>query len=313
MKKRALALLLATALVAPAAAVDIRDAFTRRMDEGIAAYDQGDFDAARRAFQDARVMRPDSAEAELNLGLTHARLGDWEQAEHIFSRLSESGRMVPEAHYNRGRALFDSARAAWESGEGDPERIIPQLIESIDHFNAALEAREGDFSEAEFNRWQAAHLLYDVAMTDPPPPQPEDQDTQDSQPPGEEGDEEESSEVPEAPGEGDSPDDPGEDDQGVEPEEGDDEDDATGEVDADAPPEDGDPEDGDPEEGEEEQDASPDDDEGEGDEQELPAAPAEPDLSDLSPEEARDLLNLLGDDDVLRRRAPSHREAERPW
>lgn len=189
--KRPIMLLCFLAMAFSVPAIDVRDEFTRRMDEGIAAYESGDYETALEAFTDARVLRPESGEARMNIGLAQARLGEYEEALEAFEAVAEQTGGKPErranALYNRGRTLFDIVREEAQSEQPDRDSLVQRGLESLRTFEQALELQPGH-EEAEFNRAQVQNFLEQLALQVVPPPQSgqgeqeeDDQEEQDQQ------------------------------------------------------------------------------------------------------------------------------------
>ncbi|MDK2972120.1 MAG: Tetratricopeptide repeat [Candidatus Sumerlaeota bacterium] len=186
MKRAALAAIVVSLLLlaAPLGAVGLRDEFARLMDEGVAAYESGDYEAALSSFQDAEMMKPESYEAAMNAGLAYAHLGDYEPAVQRFRKAEELAVQEPVkrswALYNKGRFLFQTVQHSFEQLKGqkeedseskiDPERLLGRAVWCLDTFDEALDANPQNI-EAQFNRAQAQHLIDELAQYLKKPPQ----------------------------------------------------------------------------------------------------------------------------------------------
>ncbi|MBX3727629.1 MAG: tetratricopeptide repeat protein [Candidatus Sumerlaeia bacterium] len=309
--RAALALILMLAASAPAA-VDLRDPFTRLIDEGIAAYREGDNARALAAFRDAAHLRPESFEATINRGLAHARLGEHDAAIQQFQKATDlagdDARRRGWAHYNRGRAHFERVEQGAEAlftGMPDapsPDKLLAEALESLDAFDQAV-AADPDNDAAQHNRIQAQHVVRELAQLQQPPSEQQgepdqsdeqsEQEQSESPPEGNEQqageDEQEQSDSRDAPGESEQPESSGQsdsrDDSGQNQPQ-----DESGQSDT-------------PESPEQQQ------------EQESPASQSDAQPSDqMSEREARALLNLLGNEQLLQLRLPGmHLDPEKDW
>src|SRR5690242_4341581 len=82
---------------------------------GVAAFQSGDYAAARADFLAARDAGYETAALEYSLGATCYQLGLYEDARREFTRLLSDPHIAPLAHYNLGRIAvrqgdFDTAR-----------------------------------------------------------------------------------------------------------------------------------------------------------------------------------------------------------
>ena len=71
----------------------------------MAAYDferKGQFDQAKKTYEEAILLQPGYAHAHYNLGHVHRRLKEWDLAAKSFQRAIESDPVYPGAHYNLG-------------------------------------------------------------------------------------------------------------------------------------------------------------------------------------------------------------------
>ena len=70
---------------------------------GVAAFQEGDYAAARRDFLESRAEGYEGAQLDYSLGATCYQLGLYEEAKHEFARLLGDPRIAPLAHYDLGR------------------------------------------------------------------------------------------------------------------------------------------------------------------------------------------------------------------
>lgn len=71
--------------------------------QGLDAFRDGDYSAALEAFQRAQDAGKDTPQLHYNLGVTHYRLGQLDQADAAFARAAEGPDLQALALYNRGR------------------------------------------------------------------------------------------------------------------------------------------------------------------------------------------------------------------
>lgn len=322
-------------LAAPLHAIDLGVDFTRKMNEGIAAYESGEFDAAQLAFQDALLMRPQSIEAKMNLGLARARLGQPLEATMTFSEIVEMSpanrERLAQAYYNRGRSQYDAAQAALEAEEPDPRQALAHALDSLRSFDQATSVQP-QMNQALYNRAQAQHLVERIARqmqmqqqqqqrsegregddpheSDMSGEQSASEDQQRDSDESDPGGQQEQQDQPPQPDPGDSQQDsdqqqPGEDDpadeQTARPNESTQQDEQSSSEQQQGRP-DGSQDDS------ESQQQSPQD----GDQTEMGMSEVEP-RDGMSPEEARNLLNILGNQQILRFRTPNRGERDKTW
>lgn len=170
MKRHALTLAALLAGIASSSpAVDLADDYGRLIGEGIEAAREGNFDDAVVRFGDAHLTKPEGREAPMNLAISLARGGNAAEAAERFGRIAEKARadnpaLAAQAMYNRGRALYDVANAAF--GESDTKTALENAIEAFSSFGEALELDE-TLAEARFNREQTRRLIEKIAEMQP--------------------------------------------------------------------------------------------------------------------------------------------------
>jgi Ca-activated chloride channel family protein len=137
LRKRSLALLLLPAVIGVVGAGPARaDNPSSRVQEGIEAYDSGDFEGALEAFAKAQLEAPEAPEIAYNIGNTQYQAGDYEQA--LRSYAAALARATPEL---RSRVLYNMGNAAYRLGRMD---------EAVKHYQASLEA-DPDDEDAQLN------------------------------------------------------------------------------------------------------------------------------------------------------------------
>ena len=122
---------------------------------GLTAYEKGDYEAARSAFEQRLQMEPDAPGLQLNAGTAAYRLKDYGKASEYFSRamLSEDPALRSSAEYNLGNTLFRRGE-----GRSDKEKKITDWKDAIAKYEAALKTRP-DYTEAKENKERVEQLL----------------------------------------------------------------------------------------------------------------------------------------------------------
>jgi Ca-activated chloride channel homolog len=301
MKSACVVLLLLLAIVYPlpslGQAIDLRVPFDRLMDEGMEAYNNGQYDSAATAFRDARLIRPESPEATLNLGLAEAKRGNLQTARDLFRQSQQY--MTPEdsrradALYNEGTTLLQEGENALQDEE-TASQAPEKLIEAISKFGEVLKTNP-QYEGAIHNRLAAQNLL---AQMEPPPPPPPPQPGENDEEEGE-GDQQSDESTSESEG---GENDPSEDQQQNS------DSDQQQDGDQDQPQDPSQQQDGEPESDQQDQqpdqqppsepDATPPDDERQVEGQQATTLPDER-PEEMTPEEARQLLNLLGNRELM--------------
>ena len=122
---------------------------------GLTAYEKGDYEAARSAFEQRLQMEPDAPDLQLNAGTAAYRLKDYGKASEYFSRamLAEDPAVRSAAEFNLGNTLFRQGE-----GQGDKEKKITDWKDAIAKYDAALKTRP-DYTEAKENKERVEELL----------------------------------------------------------------------------------------------------------------------------------------------------------
>jgi len=116
-------LLLAGLMSAPLQA-RTADTAQQAFEDGVAAFQAGDFNAAASYLQQARDMGLKSLSLLYNLGVAHYRAGDYSSATEVFSELLDDPDTRDLARYNRGRALL--ALGDRETAISDFRQVLAQ-------------------------------------------------------------------------------------------------------------------------------------------------------------------------------------------
>jgi hypothetical protein len=301
-----------------AQSLDLRVPFDRLMDEGASAYVMEDYEGAASAYRSARLLRPNSAEAIMNLGLAEAKLGNFEAAREHFREsrrfLSPEDARRSESFYNEGTSWLDEAMRSTESEDPSVAGKVPdQLLEAIDRLGAALEMNP-ELAQARQNRLAAQNMLYRM---EEPPPQESSSDSEDESDESEQQDQQ-PSDSSESEGGEDSEQQQNQDQQQQGEQS---EDDSSNSDQQDQQSQQDQPSDSQqqesqqqpPQEQDSPSDASPQDqsetDQGEEQESEgVEGTPPPERPGEMTPEEARQLMNLLGNRDLMIFRQPRDRQ-----
>lgn len=154
-------------------------------------YKGEEFKNAEDFYRDAQLKNPEQAEAAFNIGLSEAKQGNNQGAASEFNRaLNLAGAdaaLRAKTLYNLGSAHLNDALkllqpegkdgAPSAPGELSPkvrEEVVHSALSSIEAYNGALKLNPND-SAAKFNKAQAQHLLQFASQ---PPPKNENQQQQ---------------------------------------------------------------------------------------------------------------------------------------
>ena len=157
-------------------------------------YKGEEFKNAEDFYRDAQLKNPEQAEAAFNIGLSEAKQGNNQGAASEFNRaLNLAGAdaaLRAKTLYNLGSAHLNDALkllqpegkdgAPSAPGELSPkvrEEVVHSALSSIEAYNGALKLNPND-SAAKFNKAQAQHLLQFASQ---PPPKNENQQQQNQQ------------------------------------------------------------------------------------------------------------------------------------
>ena len=122
---------------------------------GLEAYEQGNYEGARTAFEERLKMEPGAPNLQLNAGAAAYRLKDFGKASEYFSRamLSDDPALRASAEFNLGNTLFRQGE-----GQQDKEKKITDWKDAIAKYEAALKTRP-DYTEAKENKERVEELL----------------------------------------------------------------------------------------------------------------------------------------------------------
>lgn len=267
-----------------------------RVRRGNERYIQENFEDAERYYRDAQLDAPRDAVSSFNLGLSQARQDRLGDAIGSFNRSLSLARgdkgLEAGTHYNLG--LTHLRRAIEFEQEQDRESAIDAALEALDSFDETLRLNPDD-ENARTNRQITQRFLEYFSI--PPEEMPQQSDGQ----PGDDGetgdDQDQGQPQPQEDAQQDQQDgDPADDQQ---------------EMPLQPQPDDGD---GSPDSDDQEQDA-PDEDTGPEEEQ-SGESPSTPEPEDLTEDQARRLLNMLGDPENVNLRKGSRLttpDPEKPW
>lgn len=122
---------------------------------GIAAYEQGNYEAARKAFESRLRMEPGSPTLQLDAGTAAYRLKDYDKASQYFSRaaLAEDATLRSAAEFNFANTLFRQGE-----GQQDKAKKITDWKEAVAKYDAALKTRP-NYTEAKENKERVEQLI----------------------------------------------------------------------------------------------------------------------------------------------------------
>ena len=134
---------------AVAVAALIALAFVPRLNaasSGLQDYQSGNYDRARKVFEQQLKKLPDSREVQFNAGASAYKLGDFEQAISHFTSalLSEDNKLREDAAYNLGNSLVRRGEAAKDKAakKSDWKNAIEQYTEALNLDSKNKQAQE---------------------------------------------------------------------------------------------------------------------------------------------------------------------------
>ena len=144
---------------------------------GLTAYEQGNYEQARSAFEERLKMEPDAPGLQLNAGTAAYRLKDYGKASEYFSRamLSDDPALRSSAEFNLGNTLFRQGE-----GQQDKEKKITDWKDAIAKYEAALKTRP-DYTEAKENKERVEELLKQAEQEQSSQDQKKDEQNKDQQ------------------------------------------------------------------------------------------------------------------------------------
>ena len=144
---------------------------------GLDAYEHGDYERARQAFESRLRMEPGSPDLQLNAGAAAYRLKDYNKASEYFSRA-----MLAQDPALRSSAEFNLANTLFRQGEGqqDAAKKVTDWKDAITKYDAALKTRP-DYTEAKENKQRVEELLKQLEQQQKQQQKKKDQQKQDKQ------------------------------------------------------------------------------------------------------------------------------------
>ena len=113
---------------------------------GLQDYQSGNYDKARKVFEQQLKKSPDSREVQFNAGASAYKLGDFEQAISHFTSalLSEDNKLREDAAYNLANSLVRRGEAASDksSKKSDWKNAIEQYTEALNLDSKNKQAQE---------------------------------------------------------------------------------------------------------------------------------------------------------------------------
>ena len=129
----------------------------KKVREGLAYFDRGDFDAASEAFAEADVARPEDDTIMFDRACAIAAAGDVEKARDLFRQaaLARDTGLAARAHYNLGNLAAGEGRATLGEDPlaADPDsrqQAISLLLSAVAHYRDCLRLDQGH-DDARYN------------------------------------------------------------------------------------------------------------------------------------------------------------------
>jgi len=100
------------------------------LNEGVEAYEKGEYEKALKLFIDAQLEHPDIREVDYNLGNVYYKTGDFDSAYHHYKRVLDGNNEIlkQKSHYNLGNSIFRNGN----------------LEEAVKHYEDALKMNPED-------------------------------------------------------------------------------------------------------------------------------------------------------------------------
>ena len=132
--------------------------------QGLDAFRDGDHAAALEAFQRARDAGKDTPQLHYNLGVTHYRLGQLDQADAAFARAAEEPDLQALALYNRGRVATRDNRPNDATEHYRAARDAARTDQVRDFAQAALDAQAEAQEETRVPQRPGATVLAELGL-----------------------------------------------------------------------------------------------------------------------------------------------------
>ena len=111
--------------------------------QGNALYAAGQFEEAKKLYEEAAGKDPNSPEVQYNLGNARYKLNDFAGAAEAYQQATAQGRdpsLISKGEFNLGNTVFRQGEAAEAT---DPKAAMDSFQESIGHFRSALDLDKG--------------------------------------------------------------------------------------------------------------------------------------------------------------------------
>jgi len=138
------------------ASAGVNDA-PRKVRQGLAEFEAGQFQEAARAFAEAQAARPEDAKILFDLACAKAATGETDAAVELWVKaaVTPDAALAAACHYNLGQLALERAQAALgpKPEEAAPEvrsKALEELQKAITHYRDAL-AAEPDYEDARHN------------------------------------------------------------------------------------------------------------------------------------------------------------------
>ena len=276
------------------------------IERGNNMYSEKVYEQAEENYRAAEFRKPEDPVAALNLGLALAQQGENETAARYFdkalNRAGENAQLREKALYNYGRTKLDLAMSMVEQQQQqvNEEALMSNALDALDAFNETLRLNPNN-SDAQRNKTIVQNLIR--RQSEPPPPEQQQQQQQQ----GESGEQQQQQQGQQ--GEQDQQQEQQQGEQEQEPQEGQQQEEQQGQQNQQQ------------QQGQDQQQGQQQQEPEQGEEQEEQQGGQQPQQQqrppELSEEQARQLLNLLGDDKniILRKGqiSPNRPKPEKDW
>jgi len=277
------------------------------IERGNNMYSEKVYEQAEENYRAAEFRKPEDPVAALNLGLALAQQGENETAARYFdkalNRAGENAQLREKALYNYGRTKLDLAMSMVEQQQQqvNEEALMSNALDALDAFNETLRLNPNN-SDAQRNKTIVQNLIR--RQSEPPPPEQQQQQQQQ----GESGEQQQQQQQGQQ-GEQDQQQEQQQGEQEQEPQEGQQQEEQQGQQNQQQ------------QQGQDQQQGQQQQEPEQGEEQEEQQGGQQPQQQqrppELSEEQARQLLNLLGDDKniILRKGqiSPNRPKPEKDW
>lgn len=153
------------------------------VEEGNQSFEGMDYETSEQFYRDAMVLNPDEAVTSFNLGLAKGAQDQASEAlPHFYSALDKAGKnqaLRQKSFYNIGVGQWKQVVEEMEKEEKDRDEdaMLKRGLAALDAFNASLKLNPED-AKAQENKNQIQHFLQKMSEMPPPQEQQQNQDQQ---------------------------------------------------------------------------------------------------------------------------------------